>query len=1198
MKKNLALFFYVLRELELKIVSLVMKLSTFLLFLFLIQLQAKEIYSQTTVIQISNNLLTLKDLISEIEKQTDYLFVYSSTDVDTNRPVKIHTQSRKVADILQDVFSETDITYWFGDNYISLRKKITEKPASPKLPSLPQQENKITIKGVVRDEAAVIIGANILEKGTTNGTVTDLDGEFSLNVSPNAILIVSYIGYIEQQIQLGASSSSINLVLVEDRQQLDEVVVTALGIKRQTKTLSYSAAEVKGDDLQNIPEKNLMNSLQGMIAGVDINLSGTGAAGSSAVTIRGNTSISRDNNPLYVIDGVPITRASVTNNSRDMGDALTTLNPNDVESISVLKGAAATALYGSRASNGVIIITTKNGSSQKGVGVSYTGSFGFENYVNPFRGRQTLYGNSGANGDNSDLYQTTWNEEVHRNWGPRYDGRELGVLWNNDPSKPLIYSYKEDHWDEFMRTGSTINNSLSFSGGSDKQKYRASISDMRYAAPLPNSDMNRQTANLSTNTQIGKRITFNARLNYSTSKSNNRPNPSRYVQILSIIPTSWDINWLKGPTDKWGAKPDGWMLPFSTNDYYRNPYWSTYQDYQNDRRDRIAANADMRIEITPWLSITGRMGNETTTLKITDIDAYGFLRGNINGTGAVTESSSIYNQFNADYSLIFQKSFKPFDVTASFGGSITRDTYTRDGIYGNSLIIPFFHVVTNAGQLSAIGSSATTQDVVNQFAKSGINSLYGSAELSYNDLIYLTVTGRNDWFSALSPQNNSIFYPSIGLSYLPSAQFSLPKWWSFAKIRASYAEVGGGSSAYATKISYDFDAIGYMDTPMLNIPNTIANANLLPYNTREYEGGIDFRFFNNRIGIDYAYYDKKTTNDIVTVTLPQTSGYTGAIVNLGAISNKGHELMLTLVPVAGALNWKFNVAYSHNTGEILDLGGVDEVNVTSNTMGGGIDIKQVVGKQPYAIYGYTQKEAEGKKVWEQWTFSYGGQIHQSWRPARDATKTLIGYGVHPNAASITSTLTWKGITLSMMIDSKWGAKVAYSPEQELIERGQSTSTLPGRDGGLFLEGVYETGQDANGNPIYADITTAPGYTINANPATNLPNEVAVAGNEIPYHVKHFENYYREGFTKRVADMVIFDASYVKFRQVTLGYSIPQSVFKNLPVQAMNVSFIGYNLLDLYNKLPNGDPTTGGRTGMNNNVLPSTRSFTLNLNINF
>ncbi|GHT32693.1 SusC/RagA family TonB-linked outer membrane protein [Bacteroidia bacterium] len=1056
-----------------------------------------------------------------------------------------------------------------------------------------QQQQKVTVTGIVSDVVGPVIGVNIVERGTTNGTVTDMNGQFSLSVSPNSTLVVTYIGYLEQQISVGAASTKINVTLVEDRQQIEEVVVTALGIKRETKTLSYSSAEVRGDDLATIPEKNLMNSLQGMIAGVDINLSGTGALGSSAVTIRGNTSISRDNNPLYVIDGVPISRTSSSYNSRDMGDALTSINNNDVETISVLKGAAATALYGSRASNGVIIITTKNGSNQKGFGITYSGGYGFENYRNPFAGRQKLYGNSGSNGDNSDMYISTWNQEVHRAWGPRYDGKDLGIYFNGETDKPLFNSYKEDHWNEFMRTGSTINNSVSISGGSNKQKFRASISDMRYVSPVPNSDMNRQTASISINNQIGDRVTINGRLNYSTGKTLNRPNTDRYVRMLSIIPTSWDINWLKGTTDKWGANPDGWMLPFSTNDYYQNPYWSAYQDHQEDTRNRLSANADINIKIMPWLSVIGRMGTEMTVLKMTDIDAYGFLRGNINGTGAVTETTSLFDQFNADYALVFSKEFKPFHVNATFGGSMTRESYNRDGIFGNNLIIPFYHVVTNAGSLSS------TTNSVNGYSKSGINSIYGSAELAYNDLIYLTLTGRNDYFSALSSKNNSIFYPSVGLSYLLSSQAKLPKWWSFAKLRASYAEVGGGSSAYATKISYDFNAIGYLDTPMLGIPNTIANANLLPYSTREYEGGIDFRFFNNRIGIDYSYYDKKTTNDIVNVSLPQTSGYTGATVNLGAIGNKGHELMLTFVPIEKPFNWKVTVAYSHNEGKILDLGGVDEVNVTSNDMGGGIDIKQVVGKQPFAIYGYTQKEANGQKVWERWTFSYNGQTHQSWRPAREATKSLLGYGVHPNAGSVTSTWSWKGISLSMMIDAKWGAKVAYLAEQEMIERGWSEQTLPGRDGGLFLQGVYQTGEDGNGNPIYADITTAPGYTINANPSANLPNNVPVAGNEIPYHVKHFENYYREGVTKRVADMVVFDASYVKLRQITLGYALPKSVLRSLSViQSANFSLVGYNLFNLYNKLPNGDPSTGGGNGLNNRALPSTRSFTLNLNVNF
>ena len=1047
-------------------------------------------------------------------------------------------------------------------------------------------QKTITGRVVSSTDSSPIPGVSVVIKGTTTGITTGVDGRYSIPVPNNqAVLLFSFIGFTTQEVTVG-DQSVINITLVQSITQMEEVVVTALGIKRQTKALSYSAAEIKGDDVQKVPELNLMNTLQGKIAGVDINMSGTGAAGSSRVTIRGNTSISRDNNPLYVIDGVPITRASSSIGGRDLGDALTTLNPNDIETMSILKGAAATALYGSRASNGVILITTKSGTSQSGLGISYNGSFGFENYVDPYRGRQTLYGNSGANGDNSDVYQTTWNQEVHRNWGPRYNGQNLGIFFNDNPDIPVIYEYKEDHWKEFMRTGSTVTNDLSITGGSSTQRFRASFSDMRYTAPVPNSNMNRQTVNFSLNSKFGKKITLEARASYSTSKSKNRPNPARYIQMLSLIPTSWDINWLKGETDKWGAKPDGWMLPFSTNDYYQNPYWSAYQDSENDQRDRVSISGNLRYDITSWLYVTGRIGTETTTVKVTNIDAYGFLRGNVAGTGAVEEYTTMDNQINAEYSLGFSKKFNEFNINAMFGGSATRSHYNRDGIRGDQLLIPFYHVITNAGQLYTSVSNSN----------SGINSLYGSAEISYKDLVYLTLTGRNDWFSTLAPANNSIFYPSVGISYLFHNQINLPEWWSFAKLRASYAEVGGGSSAYATKIGYSFDATGYMGTPLLSLPNSIANPNLLPYETREYEIGFDFRFLNNRLGIDYAYYDKKTTNDIVGVTLPRTSGYTSATVNLGAIGNKGHELMLNLIPLSGEISLEMNLAYSYNMGKILDLGGVSEVGAGSVGIGGGIDVKQIVGERPYAIYGYTQKKVNGEPVWERWTFNYAGQAHQSWRPARDPQKTLLGYGTHPNSGSFTATLRWKGLSLTTMIDGKWGATVAFEAEQEMVERGQSNSTLPGREGSLFLEGVYNTGTASE--PIWTDIADATGYTINANPAANLPNPVDVAGNEIPYHVKHFENYYREGFTKRVSEMVVFDASYAKFRQVTLGYNIPKSLYKRLPVQNINASIVGRNLFDIVNKLPNGDPGTGGPTGINYRALPSARSFTLNLNVNF
>ena len=1057
----------------------------------------------------------------------------------------------------------------------------------------------IQVSGTITDYTGEpLIGVNVSVKGTTIGMVTNVNGNFNLTVpNRNSVLIFSYVGFTTKEITVG-SQTVFNLTL-EEGVEIEEVVVTALGIKRQTKALSYSATEMKGEDLAITPELNVMNSLLGLVAGVDINNLGTGPAGSSSVTIRGNTSISRDNNPMYVIDGVPIMRNNRSNNDRDLGDALTSINPNDIESLNVLKGAAATALYGSRASNGVILITTKSGGvATKGLGISYNGSFGFEKYENPFKkSRQTLYGNSGSTGDNSSAYLYEWNAETHRDWGPRFDGRNLTDLqgnqlyWNNELDKPLTYSFIEDHWNEFMRSGYTANNSIGYTGGSGNQRYRISISDLHYSSPVPNSSMNRQTIGISTNSVIAKVVTFNGRINYSTAKTNNRPSPGRYVSQMNVIPTNIPIIWLRGDPDKYGARPngDGKMLSFSTNDYFNNPYWSAYQDSQEDTRDRLSINGDIRINIMPWLFATGQMGLETQSVRNEDVEADGFERGSNNGRGRIQQFTELSREFNADWSIVFNKAFGKLDISAFVGGGMTRSYFNRDGLQGDGMVIEFWNVITNANIITSNVSQS----------KSGINSLYGNAEVSYNNTVYLTVTGRNDWFSSLNPAvKNNIFYPSVGLSYLLSQQVKLPTWWNFAKIRASYAEVGGGAAAYATKLEYNINSRGYLSSPYLSIPDRLENPGLMPYNTREYEAGIDFRFFNNRITIDYAYYDKKTFNDIVSVSVPRATGYTNARVNLGAIGNKGHELTLGLVPVESKdLRWSMSFAYAYNKGEILDLGGVSEVNQSSQGIGGGIDIKHVVGKQPYAIYGYKQRVDNGQPVWEQYQMQTAdGQPYNVWYPTRNADKDFLGYGINPNSGSISTSVKWKNFTLSAMIDSKWGGIMIYTAEDQMIQRGTSKQTLPGRDGGLFIEGIYNSGSGQE--TVWTNVKDAPSYVITAHSSNFLQHDITVQGNEMPYEQKFFEQYYRYGHATRLSDMFVFDASYVKFRQISINYSIPRSVFADIPIQSANISFVARNLFDIYNKLPGGNPSINSGNGVNNNLLPSLRTFTLNLNVNF
>lgn len=1123
-----------------------MKLSTFLIFVLGLQLHAEIVFSQSATVEIRATTHTLKELISEIESQTSYLFLFSD-DIDVNVPVRIGaSRTGAVSDILREVLGEGPITYHFGNNYITLRKQETaEERPKPEPP-------RITVKGVVRDKAGVIIGANVVEKGTTHGTISDVDGAFALEVSPEAILVISYIGYTEQEVAV-KGRSSIEIVLAEKRLELDEVVVTALGIKRQTKALSYSATEVKGDNMEKTSDTNVMNALAGKIAGVDISTLGTGLAGSSQVRIRGNTTINGDNNPLYVIDGIQMDQAQFSSNGRDFGDALNTINPDDIESISVLKGASATALYGSQAANGVVLITTKKGTHKQGLGITYSGSFGMQEYINPFRNRQKSYG-VGVEGKKPEIDVNGWGYNAHQEWGAKYDGSEAYYPDNTTPV-PWGYSYYGDPWDTFMRKALFTNNSLSFSGGNEKQNYRLSVSDMRQQSPIPNSDMNRQTLSINTSGKYGKRVQVDAKIDYSLMNVKNRPNTQSYVWVLGQMPTMWDIEWAKGMTSKVGANEAGNMLPWSTNEYYHNPYWAAYQNEANDRRHRVNGYASIRVDVFPWLYVTGRMGADLNVTKARTVEAYGATQFE-SGTGRATEFTNEHFRWNADYSLVFNRDFHHFNINAMFGGSVTKSRYNRDGLNGTKLTIPYFHEVTNASVLSTnVG-----------YSNYGINSLYGSIEASYKNFIYLTWTGRNDWFSSLAPSNNSIFYPSVGLSYLFSQHLKLPAWVSFGKLRGSYAQVGGGARPYMTRFGYDLNAQGYMGYPLLSLPGTIPKFDLMPYETREWEVGIDFRLFDNRLSIDYAYYDKLTRNDIVNVSIPTSAGYNNATVNLGKVTNRGHEILLTVVPVKGAWNWDLTFTYSHNQSKVLDLGGVSELQ-TGNSEA-GTTVKQIVGQPFYSIVGFPQAvdKASGKPIWY-WNASRG-----IWFPQRTSEPQILGTGIHPNMGSFSTTLSYKGFVFSAMIEAKWGAKVYSFTEYDMTARGHSRRTVEYRGSGLPVDGVYlnEAGQ-------YVPLDH---HTL------------------IPYENNNFENYYRYGMGDNVSEYNLFDASYVKMRQISFGYTFSKALLKKTPFQQVKVMLVGRNLFNFYNGLPNGDASTLNNNGLERFALPASREYSLNINLSF
>jgi len=1099
-------------------------------------------------ITLNMNKVTVKAAMEKLKNDYGYSFVFESGDVNTRKSISVRLQNKSISETAEQILQGQEVTHEIRDNNIIVRKKS----ALPN-PSATQQNPKIPVTGTVIDASGEpVVGANIAEKGTTNGTSTDANGKFTLNVESGGTLIISYIGYASQDIKI-VDNKPLTITMTEDTQALDEVVVTALGIKRQAKALSYAAAEIKGDKIIPGAEVNVMNALAGKVAGVNISTTGTGIAGSSRVVIRGNTTINGDSNPLYVIDGIQVNRASVSAGSRDLGDIMNTINMNDIETVSILKGAAATALYGSQAANGVVLITTKSGrqAAGKSLGVTYNGSFGIEEYVNPLRNRQTTYG-VGLNAQKPDL-NNGWMYETHREWGAKYDGSEA-YYPDNTTRIPWGYSYHESHWDEFMREAMFANNSIGLVGGTEKQNYRLSVSDMRQQSPIPNSDMDRQTMDLNTSTDIGK-VHIDAKLEYSTMRAKNRQIWNTYerslIYSLASMPSMWDVNWLKGTTSKLGAKEDGRMLAWSTNEYYNNPWWSCYQNEIKDQRDRMNGLISGRWNITPWLYATGRVGVDVNVVKATVVESYGATVWS-QGTGNVEEFTNKEVRWTSDYSVVFNKEISRFNIYAMFGGSSTQSTYNRDGVSGSQLQIPFYHVVTNASVLGAnVG-----------YSKSGINSLYGNAEFSYDNFIYLNVTGRNDWFSSLTPDNNSLFYPSVGLSYIFSQNLKLPSWISFGKLRASYAQVGGGAGAYMTKFGYGFNAIGYAGYPLLSLPGSIPKSDLKPYQTREYEGGIDLRLFDNRIAIDYAYYDKLTKNDIVGVSLPYTTGYTGATVNLGSISNKGHEIVLTVVPVRTRnINWDITMTYTHNTSEVLDLGGVSELSIGNN-------IKQIVGEPINTIVGFKQAvdEASGKPVWY-WNASRG-----VWFPQQTTEPVILGIGTHPNMGGLSTSFSYKDFTLGAMIEAKWGAKVWQNLESELINRGHAVRTAEFRDTGIPVDGVYK-----NDAGVYVP----------------LDHDTT-----IPYTGANFENFYRYGMNTLLTDYSLFDASFVKMRQITVGYAIPKSLLNKTFIQSANVSLVGHNLFDIVNHLPNGDASTSGNVGYDIYNYPSIRSYSLNINLSF
>lgn len=1008
-----------------------------------------------------------------------------------------------------------------------------------------------TIQGTVKDTGGeALYGVNVTVKGTTTGTITDAEGKYSINASANQTLTFSYIGFKNQDVAVG-NQTTINVTLEEDANALGEVVVTAFGIAKDKKSLGYSVTQVDGEKFTESRTTNMGNALTGKIAGVNVSAPTTGAAGSSRVVIRGGSSLSGNDQPLYVINGVPMDNSNQGSaglwGGNDNGDGLASINPDDIENISVLKGNSASALYGSRASNGVILITTKSGKGRKGLGVDFNSNYTMDKAID-MTDLQQVYG-TGTDGK-APTTQAEARDFGNSSWGAKLDGSNV-IQWDG-VSRP--YSPTGEGLNDFYRVGNTWTNTLALAGGNDRGSFRFSGSNLQNQDIMPNSGFDRSTFNANINGTFGK-LNLSMSGQYSKEDAKNRPrlSDSPGNANYSIITKAPNLSFadMMGDPDKLGANEAGTELQYQSNIYQQNPYWAAYQFLRLDEKNRFFGNAALTYNITDWLFVRGRLGTDFISGRFESTEPYGTA---YKTTGDYNLTNKTIREDNADLFVGLNKDFGKINVDALFGGNRMRRSNEDARIGGDGLNVPFFGSVTNVAN----------QTYTYNYSGFGINSVFGSVNIGYDNILFLNVTGRQDKFSTLSPENNSVFYPSVGLSYAFSDSWSnKPAWLTFGKARISYAQVGGGApDPYSNNLTYALQGYQHNGAVLGNINNgSIPNAGLKPFVSTELEVGFDIRFFKNRLGFDFAYYDRNTVDDILNTSISGTSGFGSTSINVGELSNKGIELLINATPVkASDFTWDVSFNFARNISNVKSLG--------TNASGDPIEflnleearsrqerIRHYVGQQLGVIAGYKQKMINGQPVYDVDGYPVRGDFE------------MIALGRHPISAGLTNSFSYKNFTLSFLIDMRQGGSMMSGTNLGLYGVGLHKGTLEGRESGLTVTGVTEAGE---------------------------PNTWQIAPTDVDQY------YSRYG---QITENFVYNSSFGKLRNLSFGYRIPAKLLEKTPLNSLKLSAVGRNLAVLWSNVPNIDPesgytASGNSQGLEYFSMPSTRNLGFNLSASF
>ena len=1012
--------------------------------------------------------------------------------------------------------------------------------------AIAQEQN---VSGVITEAETgmPLPGVNVMEKGTSNGTSTDFDGNFSITVDSGATLVFSMVGYATQEVAV--TSGEINIEMQTDTEALDEVVVTALGIKRSEKALGYALTEVGGDELSDVKQVNAINSLQGKVAGLNVTGSATGPAGTSNVLIRGISSVGGNNQPLYVVDGIPIDNRNLGSASQwggsDFGDGVSSLNPDDIESVSVLKGGAAAALYGSRASNGVILINTKTGKGQKGFGVQYTGSVLFETVMSDIYDFQKQYG-QGLNGEAPQTAQEALSAGMQA-WGGRLDGSN--VVQFDGVERP--YVSQGNNLDRFYRTAHTITNTVALSKSGEGYNFRFSATDLSNQDVTPNSGMNRKSFSLNGGVLLAEKLSLDVSGKYFIEDVKNRPrlsdSPGNASFTVVLSPPNINVEDYK----PW-VKEDGTENRISSSTYHQNPYWSANKFSNNSLKNRFIGSSTIRYDITDWLYALGRAGLDQYTARITSIEPFGTAYIPL---GAMSENTYISKVVDADVMLGFSKSFGKFNSELIVGANSNDRKFETTTLNGREFVIPGLEDINNV----------TNKNYDYKFEQNKINSLYFTAEFSYDDYLFLNVTGRKDWFSTLSlagkSSSNSYFYPSFNSSFVFSDALEMPEWITFGKLRAGYSDIGGGAQdPYQLSLVYGiFDTYNGKGSsvPLGRISNGgLPNKELTPFSKKEYELGLNLKMFENRVGIDFAYYFNKTTDDIVPISISNSSGYSSGVINIGELTNEGIELLLTGSPIKNddfAWNVSYNLGYNKN--EVVKTDEDGNPLFPDNAQATNVSSGAIVGEPFGAIYGTSYIRDEQGRI----------QYDSNGTPTTGPRK-ILGNGVAPWTMGLTNNFRYKNWNLSFLIDAKFGADIYSGTSAFANYYGASKNTLVGRENGIEVQGFNSAGE---------------------NFSTTIPAE-------------NVDSYYKKLY--EIAEEHVQDADFIKFREVSLGYSLPSDLLKGTFINSANISLVGRNLFFIKRETDNIDPESSfnsrGARGLERFGLPTSRSYGLNLNVKF